>query len=473
MEIELGLPKSGFLAGEDLTLQVTVRNTGAAPVRLPDPFHSFNWQPTYTVRGPGHPAGKTFSFRSAVMTSAAPTGDEAKAPMIELAPGASASSGVPLHQWVPLGVAGRYTVSAHLAWKGLDASSQPVAFEIEQPVPAGLQLVVDEQGSRALWLHRGATRSLLVEQHFQEREAMPGVVRTHVQVVVAEAPLAATTPFSPPSHAAAAEMLHFWRGYRDAAGLVALAPEGPVRWPLPEDGLLVQEPFLLPGGELDALSVRGRSLSFARLPPAGGPAPRELWTLSLEEPPLELVSAERIDRRGGRRLAFSSSVQGGVHLSLLELAATQPAPPQHVRAGEALPLPASRPALRLDPEGGARVALVYQRTARRLVGLPLSLVTLLEAQFGPDGAPAGPPVLTDLGEPPGVPVGAVAALPEPGGSIWAVLLADGRVWHSRAPQRPQRLPGAALLPLQLLLRGERAYLLVLPPQGGPVLIALQ
>ena len=474
MEIALNLTRHEFLAGEDIDLQVSLRNSGTAPVEVPNPFHSTNWQPTYTVQGPGYPSGVTFSFRSAVMKSAAPQGDESSAVLIQLAPGEQTEEGVPLHQWVDLSVPGAYSVTARLRWRSIDVSSAPVNLRIEQPSPVGAHFVRDQDESRAIWLQRRDRGTALYNQVFSKLQAVPGVVRTHVLAPIAEAGADATAPFSTAVRFTSAELMNSWVGYRDAAGLVALgAGANPVKYPLHDQDRVVQDPFLLAGGEMDVPILRAGGLALVRFPkPGAGASPRELWSATVREPPLEAAAAERIDRAGGRRIAFTSWAHGGLHLWLLDAASDKAMVTGPIRAGEARPLPGARPAVRIEPDGAVRAIVLYQRTTKR-AGTSTDLLVLFEARFRPDGAPAGAPTLTDLGDVPAAIAASAVAFLDSGDPIWAVQLTTGELWHSYAQQRLQKIPGTIVAPLELLPRGPDAYVLVLPKQGAPTLYALR
>ena len=98
---------------------------------------------------------------------------------------------------------------------------------------------------------------------------------------------------------------------------------------------------------------------------------------------------------------------------------------------------------------------------------------MLDARFRPDGAPAGAPALTDLGEPPAAITASAVAFLDSGEPIWATQLATGELWHSLAAKRPQKLPGAVVAPLEVLPRARDAYVLLLAKQGAPFLYALR
>jgi hypothetical protein len=269
-------------------------------------------------------------------------------------------------------------------------------------------------------------------------------------------------------------MLNFWRGYRETSGLVALGPgPNPLHYALQEDDRLVQDPFLVRTGEMDAAILGLRRIALVRFPkPDAIGSPRELWSETLREPPLEAVASERIDRAGGRRIAFTSWVQSGLHLWLLDAAPDKATVTGPVRAGEARPLPGARPALSVERDGAVRAVVLYQRTVKR-AGASTDLLTMLDARFRPDGAPAGAPTLTDLGEVPAAITATAVAFLDSGDPVWAVQLTTGELWHSYAPQRLQKLPGTIVAPLEVLPRGPDAYVLILPKQGAPTLYALR
>ncbi len=125
---------------------------------------------------------------------------------------------------------------------------------------------------------------------------------------------------------------------------------------------------------------------------------------------------------------------------------------------EASPLPSTDPAIRVDRDGIAHVAVLFRREPRRL--------GLAEVVYPPDGSPAGDLSLRELGTLPAEPVraGAVAfsVVPETEGRPvrreWLLLLEDGAVIRGRSAA-PTRLQAPPALPLELLPLSQATYVL--------------
>src|SRR3954470_24340995 len=56
----LGAPSRRFVAGEDIVLELALINLGTTPIELPDPESTSNWQPPFSVTGPGPDDAFTF-----------------------------------------------------------------------------------------------------------------------------------------------------------------------------------------------------------------------------------------------------------------------------------------------------------------------------------------------------------------------------------------------------------------------------
>ena len=475
MRLWLKLPRQNFVAGEYVPLEVGLRNDGQAPISVPTPFDQRNWQPAYSLRRPSDVAEVRFSARSANLRNADPQPPPEQAILVELAPGAEIVNEVPLQKWADLRAEGEYRLAARLEWNGLAAAADPVAFRIERARVAGAQLVRDERGPRVVWIEAEGEQPRLVEQVFGTQPTFPGEVPTHVARVIGTVPAGAAEPFSPAARSSLAEAMNFWRGWREPTAVaVATADHGTVlRLPVRSDARVVQDPWVAKSGELDVLVREGsrfRDLRF--LNPAAG-APREAWSIEVQGEVFEAAAVERLDRSGRRHAAAVSAVDGGVVLWKFFADPAGPGKLEQVRAGEALPLAASRIALEAAESGSCRAAVVYSRLVRRPRSAPALLLMLLEASFGADGEPHGAPVLTDLVEPGDVPPVAAACCFHQDRVVFAALLADGRLLHNAGGSGAQKLPGRPLVPLQLLSFHRDVQVLVVPEQGGPQFVPLR
>jgi hypothetical protein len=220
--------------------------------------------------------------------------------------------------------------------------------------------------------------------------------------------------------------------------------------------------------------VRERNrLRLLRFPPGAAGAPREAWSAELPGQVSEAAAAARIDRKGRRHAAAVSAVERGVVLLKLFADPDASGSIAQVRAGEALPLPGSRIALDPAEDGSCRAAVVYQRLAKRPGGRPEPVLTLLEASFGPDGAPRGAPELTDVAQFGDLPPLAAACCFHAGRAVFAALLADGTLVHNAGGSGAMKLTLQPITPLQLLSFDRDTHLLVLPGQGAPQFIPLR
>jgi hypothetical protein len=416
-----------------------------------------------------------FTARSANLRDADPRPPPEHAILIELAPGSEIVKEIPLQSWTDLRAEGDYRLAARLEWNGLEATADPVAFHIDKARVAGAQLVLDEASPRVVWIEAERDQPRLVEQVFRNRPTFPGEVPLHVSRVIGNVPRDAAEPFSPAARSSLEEAMNFWRGWREPTALAAATADHAtvLRFPVGDEARVVQSPFMSASGELDLLVCEKNRLRLLRFPAGAAVAPREAWAVEVPGEVSEAAAAERIDRKGRRHAAAVSTVDRGVVLFKLFADPDAPGSLAQVRAGEALPLPGSRVALDPAEDGSCRAAVVYQRMAKRPGGRPEPVLTLLEASFGPDGAPRGAPQLTDVAQFGDLPPLAAACCFHAGRAIFAALLADGMLVHNAGGSGAMKLTAQPLIPLQLLSFDRDAHVLVLPGQGAPQFMPLR
>ena len=154
VQINLKFANNSYVVGEDIGMTVTVTNRTSGDVELPDPFHRDNWQPTYTLTGPSHPEGHTFSFRSVALQDTQPDPKGVDAILVKLSPGQSVEEEIPLRSWAPLSDPGEYEIVAKLNWKGLTAQSAPARFRLEKSQVESASVGVDAEapGTPGEWV---------------------------------------------------------------------------------------------------------------------------------------------------------------------------------------------------------------------------------------------------------------------------------------------------------------------------------
>jgi hypothetical protein len=126
-----------YLAGQSAGLRVALRNDGPAPVRVPAPDALGNWQPIYTLRGPGLEARA--DQRRGTHGKSVIDPDPEEAQLVELAPGGEYEGDVAFDRLFGAEPEpGEYIVSAELDWDGTHAEAAPVTFWVKPMQPRSL-----------------------------------------------------------------------------------------------------------------------------------------------------------------------------------------------------------------------------------------------------------------------------------------------------------------------------------------------
>lgn len=480
MDIQLKLPKTSFTLAEDIEVGVRVVNTSGQPMQVPDPFFKNNWQPVYTLSGPGHPSGHRFSFRSAVVGDTRPNPSDVPLKLVDLAPGQVLEAEIPLHKWVALKEPGAYRLTAAFDWGSLKVVSTPVDFSLDAHQLVSLSLGIDvatadSRGYWLEWLQTQAPGQAVYSALYRPPERDQPGFRPFSVAPVFQAGDAAQDVLSPWTSYNRQSELYKWRAWREKSTLLALTSGStqPQRLSLPAPPLALVRPALMARqGELDVMVLgTPRTLMLARfMPPAANgtaPPPRIVWTHTLPHDALAVSAAVLPDVPDARRQAVVVGEAEGALLVSLLTAPAQGAPTSAgpVRVGEVRPLPDSTPAVRLDSRGLTQVSvLVVTVAAPQRIGL-------VDLSFGPDGKLTGPPRVSALpalatavkAGTVGYSVGTEPALRR----HWAVLLDSGRVLSPGRPSGGTDLVGKAVLPLQLLPTSEGNYLLGIDPRLGP------
>lgn len=486
VDISLKLAKDSFIVGEDMQLQVGVSNLGSAPVQIQNPFHGDNWQPVYTLVGPGAAPGRSFSFRSAVLGDTRPNPDNVIPNLIELAPGGRVQRAVPLHQWAALTEPGRYRLTASLNWKGTQGSSAPVEFTLERVQPSSLSVGVDvgvagSMGYWVEWLQPAAGAARLYSALYQPPERdVPGfrpftITPTYTGGAGAGEVLSPWTSYDRMSE------LIKWRAWREGSSVVGLVTGmgtlARLELPAPPQAL-IRPALMTRSGELDVFVLASqRELLLVRFTPPGRDGaiapPRIAWRRTLSYNVVGARAAVLRDAPGTlpRVLALA---EDGDDLLVWSLAAdgdSVPAAPLRLAGWHTLNR--SEPAVRVDSQGVVHAAVLVTQGRRGSPAEPAQL-GIVDLVFTADGTPIGAPQHTLLGR---LDAQVNAATVEyaigvigpnaPMRRDWAVLLADGRVLSPGRPAGRDLKNGPAAVPLELLPTAEGTYLIGLNPKTGP------
>jgi hypothetical protein len=476
MRIALSLPRSTYAVGEDVVAALTVENDGAAPLEIPDPFHAYNWEPKYTITGPAHPGGSTFSFRSAARRDPRPNPTDADPVLTTLAPGAKIEGELPLHVWTRLDVPGDYELVAHLEWAGQSAKSGPARFSLEPLgiVSASMGVDVGFDGTRDVWvtwIRRSVTTSEMGDAVFLELRPDLGETKRITMEPVRPVGSTAREALCPWTAYDRKEKLAFWRLWRESGDLVALlagepqprtASVGAAFVPLrpalmTDDGAL--DLFGFDSTTQEPLHVRFESAS---------PAPAITRARPLSG---NVVGGAAVVPRsaGGDRDAVVVCVEaGGVAMHHLRLSGGALAVLGTVRFAGVRILPASVPAAWIDDEGVLTAVLIAcdEREPETIVRA--------DARFGVGATPESS--LSRVGHLPRPPRSARAVYcatpgPTPPRVDWAVLLDDGSAVSSQSTSA-QSLGAAALVPLEMVALSRTTYVLVASDTAGPLLVPL-
>jgi hypothetical protein len=444
LEISLGFARELYLSGEDVSLRISLRNTGPRPIRVPTPFDNRNWQPKYVLRGPK--GTRTFSARDVALPNAVRNPPLSEAVLVDLAPGEKLEGEIPLHHFADLRAAGKYAVAVRLRWEVLDAASKELAFRVEPARIRGAALVADLRGPRLLWLHAGGSAALMEQLFVPTVEGL----RVHFVQRVAAASAAATAPFGSPMGAGVPEPGHYWRGFREPGALVAFGPKGTVaRIPVADGALVAQNAFGRRDGGVEVAVADGRTLSLLG---ASGAS----WTMELPHAASAIAATGRPDGKGGRRIAVLAAVQDDLELSLFDTAAQQHRAP--TRAQGAAILAGSRLALYIAEDGSSEAATLVTRGGK---------VALLRARFDPR-ALADEVSVDDLAGLDASPAASAVAFRPSGEVAWAALLPSGAI-ASSVSTSVARVSGMVLVPMQVHATQEKLYVLVQPAGTAPTL----
>jgi hypothetical protein len=482
VKLDLRVPRERFLLGEDVSVELTLTNTGTAPVAVPKLKSTLNPQPVYRLTGPGLAEGVSLTYRDVKLPAAEREGGPETPETTTLGPGAFLETGFSLNQWQKLDRAGRYTLSARIDWGGWAAASQTVEFVMENAAYQQASLGVDLFSSstrtlRVVWTSRADGRQVIGESFLYEKRPDLGELHVTGSRIIHEVGPQATEPFCPWTNYDRSDGAGGWHGWREGQRLFAIAmgEEKPQSFDLGSDrAKLVRPALMLRNGEMDVfyLSPDGRELGMVRFhTPGEGAArpPEEAWRVALPEPAVSARAALGRESAGSRRVVALLSQHGT--LTAVRLARVQDT---RVELGNAVlikdanALPESEPGAVIAADGTIHVAAVFARDPGR------KEAALLEAHFPattggevsvrvrPEGVLESPLASSSVAYP----------ATESSDAVPHVIdrLADGSL---RFSQGTASVPAAPAMPLDVLRMSGATYLLLLRPQGGPELFPLR
>lgn len=476
--LKLSLAKAQFLAGEDISLTVSITNDGSAPQEIPNPFHSQNWQPVYTLTGPWDERKRSFSFRSAVIKDLRPAPGDVPLVLTQLAAGQELRKDIPLHEWAQLTAPGTYTVQAKLIWRGMEVESNVATFDIEQPMVKSMSVGIDDRDANAMgewadWLHNGRKgaavfTSLFQRPHVDVRGYEPFSI-TSIYMAGSQA-TDVLVPWTNYNRQAALAKWQAWREGSSLFGLVTSFKEAQRLELGAVPHLLVRPAIMLNNGQMDVFAVneQGSELMCAHFPPpnwkgAQNP-PQILWRTRLPfaaECGRAAISPRNIGNE--MHVIVVGHENGELKVAHMNVLGGQSGSWSVTDVAAGNTIANTEPGFQIDREGGIHVAFPFENQTGEVVIADLRLTK--------EGKLVHAVELTPVGKLPSAPKASAASYvitaDGPPRRDWAILLDNGSVIHSFNAHVPQQLRGAPAMPLELISLTSAGYLLVAGKSGNP------
>lgn len=222
---------TSYVAGEDIFVELALSNHGRTPIEVPDPESTSNWQPTFTVTGPG-PKDRT-SFDRLGLSRGRPSRPlpDSAAVLVSIPPGSTWRGRLCLSEVARVGAPGRYVVSSRLAWGGFLVEAAPVTIIVRplRAVSAAVSLggtASSEPEISAAWLHRDGDESALFLAAFAPRGApFLDLARSSVTRLTAAAP-SASHPACPITEQSLRDDWFGWAAFCEGSTIVAAPTNG-------------------------------------------------------------------------------------------------------------------------------------------------------------------------------------------------------------------------------------------------------
>lgn len=484
--LRLSAYKSHWIVGEPLGFNLVLQNHSRKTVHVPDLNSARNWQPDYTIHGPGY--AKPVHFNTGFPRFLPEPADRKfrDLDLVAIKPGQALEGQIEVRADVSR--PGDYTVSASVQTSLGVVEGGPLTLTVSaatQPTQAAL-MPSGSGAPTACWIVSGPHGAQVQRNPFDHKSDDDG--RRYFVLdggaLVANVRPDAREPFLTETDIVDADVSD-WTGWRDGAALYAIqgfvSTHDPVlRFPLPGDSHLVPHALMSADQALDVfvLSADGRTLQMARfLSPfeqymrhRPQPPPRLAWSHPLPAPAEGAAAALAPAHAGSARHVVWTSQRGDALLVGHVVAPADGRPPADappVALPQAHALPGCRPAVRVDAAGVTHVAVLYAGDAG------LRQISLAELTFGAGGQPTGAPGITAQGALPEAAVaGAISYGKDTRGEFrrdWLVTLGDGRVVFriaGRAAHGPLPLGASPASPLALASLDAGTFVLTLDPKTG-------
>jgi hypothetical protein len=479
--MDLHVSRESFLLGETVSIELTLTNTGTAPVEVPKLRSTLNTQPVYRLTGPGFPEGVSFTYREVKLPPEEREGSFETPETRMLQPGDFLETGFKLNEWKALERAGRYTLSARIDSGGWAAAAPPVTFVMERSNFREASIGVDLLSSstrtlRAVWTCQADTRQVIGETFIYEKRPDLGMLRVTGTRIIHQVGPQASEPFCPWTNYNRADGLGGWHGWREGSRLFALAmeEENPQSFDLGSDKVrLIRPALMLRNREMDLfyLSPDRRTLGMIRFhTPGKGAAkpPEAAWTLELPEPAISARAAMGRESAGSPRVVTLLSQHGTqIAVRLVRIEDTRARLSAPVRVEDAHALPDCEPGLVVGADGTVHAAAVFTRDPGH------KEPAMLEVLFPASASSEVGVRVSLLGEVESPLASSSVAYPatEGGDDVAHVIsrLADGTL---RSGQETVSVPAPPAMPLELLRMSGATYLLLVRAQSGPELFRI-
>ncbi len=447
MEIRIQPSQITYISGEEIEIEVEVKNTGAEPVTLPALDDPYSPQPYFVVRGPSFPKPHRFHW-----LGRPPTGIPRARKTV--APGESVSASLPLPNTLVFPTPGPHELFAAYEWNGTAIESNRITLNIEAP---GAPLF-REVGRTPLDPEVGIS-ALSVNGHgvylasFSEDRPEIGETSFEGLSRVAEAAPGATDFFAPWCQTAEPGFIGPRFGWRNGNTItVAGFRKLPQPVTLPFTPKIHGSSLMGANGDIELLVTdeAGRRLALVRFPNVGynrePPAAWVVWDKPVAEPISDMASTIN---PGGARFAV---LRQGNSLSLVTW---DDSGPKVEPAGnvEGSPVDAVAPALHASVSGVIRASVLTADPAHP------HKVTLTEFTWRAGSAPEikkGDSFEVPVGIRSGTVAYSMSAVESPRRD-WFFVLDDGRVLSNRMGGKARPTKRVVSLPPQLLVMTKYTY----------------
>ncbi|MFN7938294.1 MAG: hypothetical protein U0R19_33505 [Bryobacteraceae bacterium] len=398
MKLELVLPRTEYLLGEPISLDVRLTNMGTAAVEVPNLTERGSRQPVYRLQGPAYPDGVTFRFSDARAARAEAVEDasEAPAPAVHrLEAGATMEDGFTLTSLKGIGEPGEYTLRALMQGQGWSAEAAQIRFRVAKGAFLDASLGVDVFGEstrtlRGVWLADTERGRVIGESFFYENRPDISEVRLTGTRIIRAVGAKASEPFCPWINYDRSEASKFWHGWREGPVLYAFSDEedGPRSIDLGSaKARLVRPGVMTRAGDLEVLVLMENrtTLRLVRFPHPAESKPVVVWSAELPEPVSGIGMGLGPREEGGSMVALAVSQSGAkVAMRVIRLGKLEAEIGATAVVDGVYVLPDSEPAVHVASNGEIRGAVVVARHP--------GLRTLAMAEFV-----AGKATLTDAG----------------------------------------------------------------------------